>query len=199
MPCSRFQGVTAERHRPVRRATHRLTGTGPGRAARRTARSTARRPSGSISARNRFGPPTARSTRQGHGGVGDDRAGAAAGRAASGRGAGRVRSAGVDLRDELRGPHLPAHPHSWRPIDEKALNQAIGLCPGNEEQQKGSGCRATTPSPPRRPITCWANTRGAGGVHRGRDVPETARGQISLDLLRDLFRPVSAIAREEPR
>ncbi len=30
-----------------------------------------------------------------------------------------------------------------------------------------------------------------------RDVPSSARGQVSLDLLRDLFRPVSPSAREE--
>ena len=90
-------------------------------------------------------------------------------------------------------------PHSWRPIDERALDEAIGLDPTDETQQQrvlAAGLRRR--HQPRPPTTCWASTPPAPAVFIGvRDVPELARGQISLDLLRDLFRPVSASAREE--
>jgi hypothetical protein len=89
-------------------------------------------------------------------------------------------------------------PHSWQPIDEKALDEAIGLDPTDEEQQEGfwlAGYDAdATPSADH----LLGQHSAAPAVFIGvRDVPAVARGQISLDLLRDLFRPVSATAREE--
>jgi hypothetical protein len=89
-------------------------------------------------------------------------------------------------------------PHSWRPIDERALDEAIGLDPTDEQQQsefwlEGYDADAT-PSADH----LLGQHAPAPAVFVGvRDVPETARGQISLDLLRDLFRPVSDTAREE--
>lgn len=89
-------------------------------------------------------------------------------------------------------------PHSWQPIDERSLDEAIGLDPSDTEQQSGfwlEGYDAdATPSADH----LLGQHSAAPAVFIGvRDVPETARGQISLDLLRDLFRPVSASAREE--
>jgi hypothetical protein len=89
-------------------------------------------------------------------------------------------------------------PNSWRPIDERALDEAIGLDATSEAAQDGfwlEGYDAdATPSPDH----LFGQHSAAPAVFIGvRAVPETARGQISLDLLRDLFRPVSAAAREE--
>jgi hypothetical protein len=89
-------------------------------------------------------------------------------------------------------------PNSWQPIDEKALDEAIGLDPTSKDSQDGfwlEGYDAdTTPSPDH----LFGQHAAAPAVFIGvRAVPETARGQISLDLLRDLFRPVSATARAE--
>jgi hypothetical protein len=89
-------------------------------------------------------------------------------------------------------------PHSWQPIDERALDEAIGLDPTDTEQLNGFWLQGydadTTPSADH----LLGQHSAAPAVFIGvRDVPELARGQISLDLLRDLFRPVSASAREE--
>lgn len=89
-------------------------------------------------------------------------------------------------------------PQSWRPIDERSLDEAIGIDPAEDAQQSGfwlEGYDAdATPSADH----LLGQHSAAPAVFIGvRDVPETARGQISLDLLRDLFRPVSASAREE--
>ena len=89
-------------------------------------------------------------------------------------------------------------PYSWHPIDERALGEAIGLDPTDEKQQAGfwlEGYDAdATPSADH----LLGQHSAAPAVFIGvRDVPESARGQISLDLLRDLFRPVSATARGE--
>ena len=86
-------------------------------------------------------------------------------------------------------------PNSWQPIDERALDEAIGLDPADEATQNGfwlEGYDAdATPSPDH----LFGQQSAAPAVFVGvRAVPETARGQISLDLLRDLFRPVSAAA-----
>ena len=89
-------------------------------------------------------------------------------------------------------------PQSWRPIDERSLDEAIGLDPSDEQQRDGFwlvGYDAdATPSADH----LLGQHSAAPAVFIGvRDVPQVARGQISLDLLRDLFRPVSAAAREE--
>jgi hypothetical protein len=89
-------------------------------------------------------------------------------------------------------------PHSWHEIDGKALGDAIGLDPTDEGTAGGfwlEGYDAdATPSPDH----LLGQHSAAPAVFIGvRDVPEGARGQISLDLLRDLFRPVSPAAREE--
>lgn len=89
-------------------------------------------------------------------------------------------------------------PHSWQPIDEQALGDAIGIDPTMAEDERGFwlvGYDAdTSPSA----THLLGQHAAAPAVFVGvRDVPMSARGQISLDLLRDLFRPVSATAREE--
>jgi hypothetical protein len=89
-------------------------------------------------------------------------------------------------------------PHSWQPIDEKSLDEAIGLDPTDEQQQSGFWLVGYDADASPSADHLLGQHSPAPAVFVGvRDVPEAARGQISLDLLRDLFRPVSVSAREE--
>ncbi|HWM56410.1 MAG TPA: hypothetical protein VNO83_01140 [Pseudonocardia sp.] len=89
-------------------------------------------------------------------------------------------------------------PHSWQPIDERALGEAIGLDPTEDGEQSGFWLEGYDADAAPSPDHLLGQHSPAPAVFIGvRDVPELARGQISLDLLRDLFRPVSAAAREE--
>lgn len=88
-------------------------------------------------------------------------------------------------------------PHSWQPLDARALGEAIGLDPSAKGDQgfwlAGYDADATPST-----THLLGQHASAPAVFIGvRDVPAAARGQISLDLLRDLFRPVSATARGE--
>jgi hypothetical protein len=87
-------------------------------------------------------------------------------------------------------------PASWAPLDIEELGLAFGLDPTLEEDQgfwlagydadvSPSAAHLVGPHAP------------APAVFVGvRDVPPPARGQISLDVMRDLFRPVSPAARQ---
>jgi hypothetical protein len=87
-------------------------------------------------------------------------------------------------------------PASWAALDHEELGLAFGLDPTLEENQGFwlAGYDADT-SP---------STAHLVGPHSAapvvfvgvRDVPPPARGQISLDVMRDLFRPVSPAARQ---
>jgi hypothetical protein len=89
-------------------------------------------------------------------------------------------------------------PYSWRPIDERSLDEAIGLDPTDDKAQTGFWLAGYDADPAPSADHLLGQHSAAPAVFIGvRDVPEVARGQISLDLLRDLFRPVSAAAREE--
>jgi hypothetical protein len=88
-------------------------------------------------------------------------------------------------------------PTSWRPIDKKALDDAIGLDPALTDEQRGlwlEGYDAdTTPSP----LHLFGPSAAAPAAFVSvQQVPESVRGQFSLDKLRDLFYPVSPSARE---
>ena len=89
-------------------------------------------------------------------------------------------------------------PHDWQPIDERSLDEAIGLDPSDKQQQEGFWLVGYDADVSPSADHLLGQHSAAPAVFVGvRDVPEVARGQISLDLLRDLFRPVSAAAREE--
>jgi hypothetical protein len=88
-------------------------------------------------------------------------------------------------------------PAAWRPIDKKALDDAIGLDPTLSDEQRGlwlEGYDAdTTPDP----LHLFGPSAPAPAAFVSvQQIPESARGQFSLDKLRDLFYPVSASARE---
>jgi hypothetical protein len=88
-------------------------------------------------------------------------------------------------------------PASWSPIDARELGAVFGLDPTVEEAERGfwlEGYDAdATPSAAHLVGPHTAAPVVFVGV---RDVPQQARGQISLDVLRDLFRPVSPTARQ---
>ncbi len=89
-------------------------------------------------------------------------------------------------------------PNTWRPIDERALDEAIGLDPTSDDIQDGFWLEGYDADAKPSPDHLFGQHSAAPAVFIGvRAVPEPARGQISLDLLRDLFRPVSAAARQE--
>jgi hypothetical protein len=88
-------------------------------------------------------------------------------------------------------------PASWRPIDKKALDDAIGLDPSLTDEQRGlwlEGYDAdTSPSP----LHLFGPSASAPAAFVSvQQIPESARGQFSLDKLRDLFYPVSPAARQ---
>lgn len=88
-------------------------------------------------------------------------------------------------------------PASWKPIDEKAIGAAFGLDPSLEEVRQqfwmaGYDADAT----PDAAHLLGPHTPNPVVFIGVQDVPPTARGQISLDVLRDLFRPVSPAARQ---
>ena len=154
------------------------------------------------------GTRSTRSTRQGHRagpawptGRGAGRDGAAGWVVAPGRPgrAGRLRGAGVHLRHQLRrtAPTCASRTPGSRSTSGRSTRRSGSTRP-TSNSRTGSGWRATTPTPTPSADHLLGQHSAAPAVFIGvRDVPELARGQISLDLLRDLFRPVSAAAREE--
>ena len=88
-------------------------------------------------------------------------------------------------------------PASWHPIDKRALDDAIGLDPTLSDEERGLWLEAydadTTPDPLH---LFGPNAAAPAAFVSVQQIPESARGQFSLDKLRDLFYPVSPSARE---
>jgi hypothetical protein len=89
-------------------------------------------------------------------------------------------------------------PVSWRPIDQRALDDAIGLDPAVPKEARGLwllGYDADAAPSPEHLLGQHAAAPAA--LISVQDIPEQARGQISLDKLRDYFFPVSPTARQQ--
>jgi len=87
-------------------------------------------------------------------------------------------------------------PASWNALDSKELGLAFGLDPTLDEDQ---GIWLAGYDADASPSTAHlvGPHAAAPAVFVGvRDVPPPARGQISFDVMRDLFRPVSPAARQ---
>lgn len=88
-------------------------------------------------------------------------------------------------------------PNTWQPIDQKELGAAIGLDPTVDANQQGFWLAgydaAAAPSTDHLLGPHAADPAMFIGVQ---DVPPSLRGQVSLDVLRDFFRPVSDSGRE---
>ena len=88
-------------------------------------------------------------------------------------------------------------PTSWRPIDKKALDDAIGLDPSLSDEQRGLWLQAYDADTAPSPLHLFGPSADAPAAFVSvQQVPEAARGQFSLDKLRDLFYPVSPKARQ---
>lgn len=88
-------------------------------------------------------------------------------------------------------------PTSWRPIDKRALDDAIGLDPALSDEQRGLWLQAYDADNAPSPLHLFGPSAAAPAAFVSvQQVPETARGQFSLDKLRDLFYPVSPKARQ---
>lgn len=88
-------------------------------------------------------------------------------------------------------------PSSWAPIDKKALDDAIGLDPTLTDEQRGLWLQGYDADTAPSPLHLFGPTAAAPAAFVSvQQVPESARGQFSLDKLRDLFYPVSPSARE---
>lgn len=89
-------------------------------------------------------------------------------------------------------------PHSWQELDDQAIFSAFELDGSSEEELEGIWFEGYDADPEPSIDHLVGATSPSPSVLVGvRTVPETARGQVSLDLLRDVFRPVSATARAE--
>ena len=88
-------------------------------------------------------------------------------------------------------------PASWHSIDEKDLDSAIGLDPAEDASSRGLWLQAydaaETPSALHLFGSSAAEPAALVSVQK---VPETSRGGLSLDGLRDFFFPVSPTARQ---
>ena len=88
-------------------------------------------------------------------------------------------------------------PTTWRPIDKKALDDAIGLDPSLTDEQRGLWLEGYDADNAPSPLHLFGPSAAAPAAFVSvQQIPESARGQFSLDKLRDLFYPVSPSARQ---
>ena len=88
-------------------------------------------------------------------------------------------------------------PTSWRQIDKRAMDDAIGLDPSLSDEERGLWLEGYDADPTPSPMHLFGPTAPAPAAFVSvQQIPESARGQFSLDKLRDLFYPVSPSARQ---
>ena len=88
-------------------------------------------------------------------------------------------------------------PTSWHSIDKKQLDDAIGLDPTMSDDERGLWLEGYDADPTPSPLHLFGPSSPAPAAFVSvQQIPESARGQFSLDKLRDLFYPVSPSARE---
>lgn len=89
-------------------------------------------------------------------------------------------------------------PNTWRPIDQKAIDDALGLDTSVKDSQRGlwlEGYDAdASPSPDH---LFGAQATAPATLVGVQAVPASARGSYSLDKLRDLFYPVSPAGQQQ--
>jgi hypothetical protein len=89
-------------------------------------------------------------------------------------------------------------PHSWQPIDGRELSEAIGLDPSRDDREQGFWLAAYDADPkPSTDHLLGPHSASPALIVGVRHVPMAARGQVSLDGMRDMFWPVSPSAREQ--
>jgi hypothetical protein len=88
-------------------------------------------------------------------------------------------------------------PTSWRPIDKRALDDAIGLDPSLSDEERGLWLEGYDADVAPSPLHLFGPSSTAPAAFVSvQQIPEAARGSFSLDKLRDLFYPVSEEARQ---
>jgi hypothetical protein len=87
-------------------------------------------------------------------------------------------------------------PASWAALDGKELGLAFGIDPTLDENQGFWLAGYDADASPSTAHLVGPHAPAPAVFVGVRDVPPPARGQISLDVMRDLFRPVSPAARQ---
>jgi hypothetical protein len=88
-------------------------------------------------------------------------------------------------------------PASWHSIDEDDLDDAIGLDPAESAKSRGLWLQAYDAAETPSPLHLFgSSSTEPAALLSVQQVPESNRGRLSLDGLRDLFFPVSPSARE---
>jgi hypothetical protein len=88
-------------------------------------------------------------------------------------------------------------PNTWQPIDQRELGEAIGLDPTVDANQQGFWLAGYDADAAPSTDHLLGPHSAAPAMFIGvQDVPPTLRGQVSLDVLRDFFRPVSDMGRQ---
>lgn len=89
-------------------------------------------------------------------------------------------------------------PNSWRPIDPKAIDAALGLDTTVKDADRGLWLQGYDADAAPSPDHLFGATATAPATLIGvQDVPTSARGSYSLDKLRDLFYPVSPAGQQQ--
>jgi hypothetical protein len=89
-------------------------------------------------------------------------------------------------------------PNSWRPIDPKAIDAALGLDTTVKDADRGLWLQGYDADAAPSPDHLFGASAAAPATLIGvQDVPMTARGSYSLDKLRDLFYPVSPASQQQ--
>jgi hypothetical protein len=89
-------------------------------------------------------------------------------------------------------------PASWHSIDQDDLDDAIGLDPAESAKSRGLWLQAYDAADTPSPLHLFgASATEPAALVSVQQVPETSRGRLSLDGLRDLFFPVSPSARQQ--
>ena len=89
-------------------------------------------------------------------------------------------------------------PNTWRPIDQKAIDNALGLDTTVADSQRGLWLAGYDADAAPSPDHLFGAAATAPATLIGvQDVPESARGSYSLDKLRDLFYPVSPAGQQQ--
>lgn len=88
-------------------------------------------------------------------------------------------------------------PASWRPIDQQALDEAVGLDPAITGERGVWLVGYDADDAPSTAHLFGQNAASPVVLVVVQDIPASARGQFSFDRLRDLFYPVSPTARQK--
>ena len=89
-------------------------------------------------------------------------------------------------------------PASWHSIDQEDLDDAIGLDPAESASSRGLWLQAYDAADTPSPLHLFGSSAPEpAALVSVQQVPETSRGGLSLDGLRDLFFPVSPTARQQ--